>query len=263
MHDHVFLAAADEQAPLGIDLADVAGVQPAVDKLCFQGCGPRLLVIALRNVFAAYQHFAILGQANFGSADGRSDRAFPRVERMIQRHDGRGLGKSVALNDDEPEPVPEFFEHGIERRGTRDHRPEFPAEAAVHMAESPPTSPPTRAGARSERGFGMLAQDEIAQHLEDFRDGDQHRDSPRSDLADDLGGMVAALEHDGPRDHRRNEGRERLPEEVTERQEIQKANRGKRAAVAAILANLLLDRNDVREQVAMGNDDALRLGGRA
>ena len=50
---------------------------------------------------------------------------------------------------------------------------------------------------------------------------------------------------------------------MAERQQVQEADRGKRRGPLPVLQHLALDRDDVGEDVAVGDDDALRLGGRA
>ena len=66
-----------------------------------------------------------------------------------------------------------------------------------------------------------------------------------------------------PRQHRRDERRHRLAEHVAERQQVQEAQREERPAPLAVLQDLAFDRHDVRQHVAVGDDDALGLGGRA
>ena len=65
------------------------------------------------------------------------------------------------------------------------------------------------------------------------------------------------------RQHRRNERGHRLSEHVAQRQQVQEPEREERPAPSAVLQHLAFDRDDVREHVAVGDDDALRLGRRA
>ena len=112
-------------------------------------------------------------------------------------------------------------------------------------------------------GFGRDAQHVLAQHVENLRHRHEHRDPARLDLRDDVGRVVAAHEDDGAGQHRRDERRHRLAEHVAERQQVQEAEREERRAPLPVLQHLALDRDDVREDVAVRDDDALRLGGRA
>src|SRR5205085_4281800 len=60
----------------------------------------------------------------------------------------------------------------------------------------------------------------------------------------------------------RHEDAHELAEDMTERQQIEKANRVKRSLPLTILVNLALKRTEVRQQIALRDDDAFRLGGR-
>src|SRR5436190_23178646 len=66
--DDVLLAAGDLHVALGIDLADVAGVKPPVD----QGLRRRLgvLVVALEDVRAADEDFAVVGDLDLAAWEG-------------------------------------------------------------------------------------------------------------------------------------------------------------------------------------------------
>ena len=66
-----------------------------------------------------------------------------------------------------------------------------------------------------------------------------------------------------PGQHRRDEGGHGLAEHVAERQQVQEADGKKRPRVFAVFLDLAFHRNDVRENVAMRDDDALGLGGGA
>ncbi len=89
-HDHFLLAAQDAQLAVVLQLADIAGVEPAV----FKGARGLLgmLEIAGGHVLAAHQDFAVRRDLHFDAADRLAHAALARVEGMIQRHDGRGLG---------------------------------------------------------------------------------------------------------------------------------------------------------------------------
>ena len=182
---------------------------------------------------------------------------------MIQRDDRRRFGQAVSLDDDESQPSPERFELGIERRRADDDRPELEAEHPVH-ARGTSTSAPSSASSRRRFGrFRRHAHDVIPEHLEDLRHAHQHRDASLANLPDDVVGRVAAREQDQARQHRRHECPHRLAEHVAERQKIEKANRQERLRPLPVLRDLLLDGNDVGEDVPVGDDDALGIGGRA
>ena len=134
--DHFFLAAADEEPARRVELADVAGVEPAVFERRARrfGCA----VIAGRHVLAAHENLAVGRDLDVDAADRFADRSLARRERMVQRHDRRGLGEPVALDDDKAEPAPERLERRLERRGADDERPELQTEQSMHRAIPPP-----------------------------------------------------------------------------------------------------------------------------
>src|SRR6185369_536376 len=82
------------------------------------------------------------------------------------------------------------------------------------------------------------------------------------DQIEDVMRVEAAREDDSSVDHRRYVRRHRLAKHVAEWQQIQKANRVKRPRVLLVLLDLAIHGLDVREDVAMADDDAFGLGGR-
>ena len=102
----------------------------------------------------------------------------------------------------------------------------------------------------------------LPQHVQDLRDRHEDRDLPGPDLVDDVARVVAPHEHDDPGQHRRNEGRHGLAEHVAERQQVEEPDRAEWFRVAAVLDHLAFHRNDVREDVTVGDHDALRFGRR-
>src|SRR5262249_43424776 len=208
------------------------------------------LVVALRDVVALHENFTVVRDLDLHAADRRADGALGRVERMIERDDGRGFGEAVTLHDEKAELAPERFEFRIERRRAADAAPELPPEHAMNFAVPPP-SPDERLAferilLRRERIDALYV---LAQHVEDLRDRDQHRDSSRLDLPDDLHRVVAVRENYRATNHRRHERRHGLPEHMTERQQIQKPHRMERPLVALVLPDLAFDGDDVREKV--------------
>ena len=123
--DHFLLAALDEQTPLCVALADVPCMEPPLtieNAIRFGrwelgvvgrrelGVGSFGYVVAGRDVFAAHQNLAIVGNSDLDTLNGRPDRALARLERVIERDDRRGLGESVALDDREAKPAPELLD---------------------------------------------------------------------------------------------------------------------------------------------------------
>src|SRR5690606_11458581 len=135
--DHLLLASADGEPSLAVDRSDVARVEPAIPqrRLCL-ALGR---VVAGRDVVAAHQHLAIVGNAHLDAADSGADRAGAALlQRMRQRDDGCCFGEAVALDDEIAKLAPEPFEFGIERRPADDDGPELPAELAPHVPIAPP-----------------------------------------------------------------------------------------------------------------------------
>ena len=149
--DHFLLAALDEQPAGRVELADVAGVEPAVLEAPSPArrlVGAGGLVVAGRDVVAADEDLAVGRDLHLHAADRRADRALRRAQRMVERDDRRRLGEAVALHDEEAELAPERFELRIERRGAADDAPELPAEQPMDVAVAPPAPRPVLAGER-------------------------------------------------------------------------------------------------------------------
>ena len=79
-----------------------------------------LLVVARRDVLAADENLAVVGDLHLDAGDRLADRSRVRLERVIHRDDRRGFGQAVALDHDEPEPLPVVLER--RRRAARRRR---------------------------------------------------------------------------------------------------------------------------------------------
>src|SRR5215471_14329624 len=112
-HDHVLLAAAVVKAAFGIDLAEVARVQPLAGG---------------RYAFAADEDFAVGGDDHILISNHFAERSGFDVERMIDGDDRARFGETVSLNDGEAQPLPELFESGIDACAAHNKSPEFPSE---------------------------------------------------------------------------------------------------------------------------------------
>ena len=80
--DHFLLAPADEQLAVGADLADVAGVEPAVLERARGFLGG--VEVAGRDVLAADEDLAVGGDLHLDAGDRLADRSPLRAERMVQ-----------------------------------------------------------------------------------------------------------------------------------------------------------------------------------
>src|SRR6185503_21117558 len=155
-HDHLLLAALDEDTSLLVAFADVPGMEPAVAvedcatgiRLGFGiwGLGFGIFVIPARDVFATHENLAVLRDADLDALDWSAHRPFAGLERMVERDDRRGLRQAVPLDHREAHPAPELFEIRRKRRGADDKRPELEAERRVGTAVPPPASRDRDAG---------------------------------------------------------------------------------------------------------------------
>ena len=149
---------------------------------------------------------------------------------MVQRDDRRGLGEAVALDDDEAQAPPELLESGgsgaAPTTNAQNFRPNAGGRAGSATSAPGSTCPCGGASAAS----GIDAQRVLAQHVEDLRHADDHRDAPALDQAHDVVRVEAAHEDHRAVDHRRDVGGHRLPEHVAERQQVQEAQRLRTAA---------------------------------
>src|SRR5207344_3174759 len=140
------LAPADEQLAARADFADVARVEPAV----LEGARGLLrgVEVAARDVLAAYEDLAVPGDLHVHAGHHLADGPLLRAEGMVERHDRRGLGQAVSLNNHEAQLAPERFERAIERRGADDEGPEFQTKLPVDAPEVPPAPDPVPLRAR-------------------------------------------------------------------------------------------------------------------
>src|SRR5215468_139651 len=112
-HDHVLLTAAIVKAAFGIDLAEVARVQPLAGG---------------RYAFTADKDFAIGGDDHILISNHFAKRSGFDVEWMIDGDNQARLGEAVSLNDGEPQAFPELFEFGIDACAAHNKSPELPSE---------------------------------------------------------------------------------------------------------------------------------------
>jgi hypothetical protein len=111
--DDLLLAAGDAQEAVGVELAEVAAVEPAVGERL--GRGSRVVVVAGEDVWALDEHLAVLGDAHCRSVERTADRADLDVSGGVHRRGGRRLGQPVALQHREPDAAVEVSEPQPER----------------------------------------------------------------------------------------------------------------------------------------------------
>ena len=222
-----------------------------------------IFVIPARHVFPSHQDLAVVGDAHLDAFDRRADRSLARLERMIQRDDRRRLGQAVSLDDGEPHAPPELLEVRRQRRGAHDKRPELHPERGVDAAIAPPASgiDMPAGGASADSGHARTACSRSTSSIFGTQTSTETR---RALISFRMScGLKLRVKMTVPRHHRRDVGGHRLAEHVAERQQVQEPQRVERPRVFAVLQNLALDRDDVREDVAVADDHAFRLRGRA
>jgi hypothetical protein len=240
-----------------VEAADVAGVEPAVT----EGAARlfRRVEVAAGDVLALDENLPVVRDPDLDAANRLADGAAGGVERVIQRDDRGGLGQAVALYDEEPEAAPERFDVGIERRGADDHRPELEAEPAMGAAVLPPALRPVHPPIGHVSRLGHDPDQVVAQHLEDLRHRNQHRDAAAANLRHHVFRSEGTGEHHHAVQQRRHERRHRLAEHVAERKQVEEADRQERPGVLPVLRDFTLDRDDVGEDVPVREHHALRL----
>src|SRR5205085_9122425 len=126
------LAVGDDDPALIVEMADVAGVEPAVLE---RGLGLRRIApIALHHQLAAHQYLAVRGDLDLGILQRRADRVHLDARaRPVAAYDGPGLGLAVALEQGEAERVEEDTDLGVERRPARHHRLDPAAEPRADL----------------------------------------------------------------------------------------------------------------------------------
>src|SRR5262245_37725804 len=125
-HDDVFLSTPVIEPALRVELADVAGVEPA------------LLIEFPHDALTTHEDFSIGRYTHVLSLERLTQRAASRMERMIHGDDGTGLRQTVSLNDEVAELAPKRFELGFDVRAADNEAPEPPSESRMHTAIPPP-----------------------------------------------------------------------------------------------------------------------------
>src|SRR6266704_2395380 len=180
--DDLSLSAFEIKVAFLVDLANVAAAKPTV--FCCSRL-PVVFPVSRRNVLAAHQIFAILGQFHFLPRQYLADRAAALLERVVDADERRSLGHAIALNHGESEPLPEPLGVRIERCATRNKGPELPTEHVMNRAKRPPAAEKISAGRRGNRFLKSIqfssrlevALDLFPQRIESARHGDDDRDA--------------------------------------------------------------------------------------
>ena len=189
-----------------------------------------------RDVFAADENLSVLGELYLLGSDRFANRSTLRVEGMIRRDERARLREPVALDEHESEPPPQRFVFGGEVRAAGKYGPELPTKSGMHVAVAPPArEPPEDTDALAARIFLRLeiesALELAAQARQEPGHRGEHRDPLAPDRLDDCRGMDRVHEGHRASHHNRDEEPGELSEDMTQRQEVEKADRLERASI--------------------------------
>ena len=148
--EHVLLAAAEDEEPVRGELAEVAGVVPAlgVDR---GRRGLRVAPVAGEAAGAAGQDLAVLGEADLDAGDRLADGLHPVPIRPGERDDRPHLRRPVALEDVDPHLRPALAKLDVHRRGAEADGVELPPIGREdRREEDPPGGLRERPGERVE-----------------------------------------------------------------------------------------------------------------
>ena len=135
--DELLLATGDRQVAIGIELADVAGVQETVvvDGLLGRGL---VAPVAAQDVRTADQHLAVLGDPDRRPRDRPPDRSDPDRMRQVDARAPGGLGEAVALADGDADTAEEVAEPRAERSAAADRVRDVAAEQGRDLGVDQP-----------------------------------------------------------------------------------------------------------------------------
>ena len=267
--DYALLASLEIEVAVGVERAEVAGVEPFFPAL--HRLELATVPVTGGDVLAAHQDFATGVKLELASGQGFADGACGQLEGMVDADEGGGFGQAVALDDSEAQALPEDFGVGVEGGAAADEGPELPAQSAVEAAEAPPALVETLVPGgfdllaepvQAAGGFGV-ALDFMAQGFQQARHGDQGGNSFALEGAQDLGGVEALLEYHRAGQQRRDEQAQELAEDVAQRNQVQETDGMDEALVFQVGADFSFKRLEVGEEVAVGEDHALGVGGGA
>ena len=144
--DDVFLATGDKQIAAGVEIAEIAGMQPAIFE--YGGGGVRPVPVALHHDRALDGNFADGGSAifaglgidnlSFHAGQRRSDGTDDVVMGQCGEGCAGGFGQTVGLQDVDAEGVEVVSDLRIEARAAGDQVAHAVAEGAVQLAEEDP-----------------------------------------------------------------------------------------------------------------------------
>src|SRR5712672_3411788 len=127
--DEIFLAVGDEEVVVGVQVADVAGVEPAFGVNRFAGC-VLIFVVALHHAGALGENFTVVGDANQHVGDGAAGAA-AAILRIVGSENGRSFGEAIALVNGNSYGPEEFGEVFGKRSAARKDHAQFSARSGA------------------------------------------------------------------------------------------------------------------------------------
>ena len=210
--DQILLAIGDVQLPVGVDAADIAGVEPAVAQ--HRGGGLRIAPVAQHQERATHHDLAVAGDLEFDLGQRLAHGVHLGAAGAVDADQRCGFGLAVALIDRKAQSGEEQADLGIERCAARDQRLHAAAEAlaqtaadqrVAHPIDEPlpwrqrrPGAQPLAAEAQRRKeqplapaaGLAHLGADARLHQLEEARHGGENG---RTRLADVAGELLGAL----------------------------------------------------------------------
>ena len=240
--DDLLLAARDDKPAPAVEVAEIAGVEPAAGESHGVDVGP--VVVARHHDRAANQDLAVLILAVVGSARVGCDADLHAVERRahgvhVRIADARGrggpgaFGQAVRLNDVETHAEEIAADHRIETGPAAHHDAHAAPDGLVGLAEQQPAEidpgvrpqPGVQGDQRLEREAGRKPRrghalgDPLVEQVVELRDDTERRDAPLGKGPHHLGAVHGFQEHDSRPRRQREQQVGNLRERVEERQD--------------------------------------------
>src|SRR6266540_2391081 len=182
---HDALPIGDREEAVRVDLADVAGVEPAfrVDRLRRR---LRLAEVALHHVRAAGQDLAVIRDSDLDVGKGAADGPQPPGIRAVDGDHRRSLGQAVSLVDRHARAEEELGEVARERGAPRDGKAEARPERVTDLRQHELVGEPRPAGERRRRwNAPLLVGNSLPAHAHGPGEELLLQSAARVDLAED------------------------------------------------------------------------------
>ena len=187
---------------------------------------------------------------------------------MIEADQRSGLRHAVSLDNGIAQTPEKFFCITRKRRAPGDQSPELPAEAAMDAAKHPSATKKSSAcclfkGAVQPLRLALAFEFPFDSRMKKIKYAGNRNERSGVflfDGANDFSRIAGRFEDHGGSEERRNEQRRELAEDVAQRNEREEAQRVKAPLIFAIRIHPTLQRLKVRQKIAMGENDAARLG---